>query len=104
MKATKIFYSLVTLSFLSTTLLAQQPLQFDKLNTAVDNMGYWKAAAEHGLTAPNPQRSVPPAIFTGSEIRAVSVLTDDSPDVVLITGSTSQRILFSLTRMMKIIP
>lgn len=90
MKTFKILFTLLTISFLSTALLAQQPLQFDKLNTAVDNMGYWKAAAEHGLTAPNPQRSVPPAIFTGSEIRAVSVLTDDSPDVVLITGSTSQ--------------
>jgi hypothetical protein len=90
MKTFKILFTLLTFSFLSAALLAQQPLQFDKLNTAVDNMGYWKAAAEHGLTAPNPQRSVPAAIFTGSEIRAVSVLTDDSPDVVLISGSTSQ--------------
>lgn len=87
MKAFKILCSFVTFSFLSSALLAQEPMLFDKLNTRVDNMGYWKAAAEHGLTIPNPQRSVTPAIFTGSEIRAVSVITDDSPDVVLITGA-----------------
>jgi hypothetical protein len=75
---------------MGTIVFAQQPLNFDKLDTRVDNLGYWKAAAEHGLTAPNPQRSVPPAIFTGSGIRAVSVLTDDSPDVVIISGNTSQ--------------
>jgi hypothetical protein len=33
---------------------------------------------------------VQPAIFTGSAIRAVSVLTEDSPDVLIIGGSTSQ--------------
>jgi len=80
----------VIFSFLSITLLAQEPLLFDKLNTRVDNLGYWKAAAEHGLTMPNPQRSAPPAIYTGSEIRAVSVITEDSPDVLLISGNTSQ--------------
>lgn len=90
MKTLKIFCSFVIFSFLSITLLAQGPLLFDKLNTRVDNLGYWKAAAEHGLTMPNPQRSAPPAIYTGSEIRAVSVITEDSPDVLLISGNTSQ--------------
>jgi hypothetical protein len=71
-------------------MLAQKSGQLDKLNNAIDNQGYWRAAAEAGLTRPNPMRSVPSSVFTGSEIRAVSVLTEDSPDVVLITGSTSQ--------------
>jgi hypothetical protein len=90
MKAFKILCAFVTFSFLGSSLLAQNPLLFDKLDTKVDNLGYWKAAAEHGLTLPNPQRSVPPAVFTGSEIRAITVITDDSPDVVLISGNTSQ--------------
>jgi hypothetical protein len=60
------------------------------LNTAVDNLGYWKAAAERGLTRPNPLVSVPQAKFVGSQIKAVSVLMEDSPDVPVITGSTSQ--------------
>jgi hypothetical protein len=73
MKAFKILCSIVSFSFLGSAVFAQNPLLFDQLNTAVDNMGYWKAAAEHGLTVPNPQRSAPPATFTGSEIRARSL-------------------------------
>jgi hypothetical protein len=87
--STPIFLLFIAL-FCSATIFAQKTIQPTKLNTAIDNLGYWKAAADAGLTAPNPMRSAPPAIFTGSEIRAVSVITDDSPDVVLITGSTSQ--------------
>ena len=90
MKSSVNFYFLIISLFLGTTVVAQQSNQLTKLNTAIDNLGYWKAAAEQGLTMPNQQRSVPPATFTGSEILAVSVLTDDSPDVVIITGSTSQ--------------
>jgi hypothetical protein len=89
MKTSKILLSLIIFSFMSIQLFAQIPLNLDKLNTAVDNMGYWKAAAEKGLTVPNPRSSVPPAIFTGSKIRAVTVLTDDSPDV-LITNNNPQ--------------
>jgi hypothetical protein len=89
MKTYKILLSLVIFSFVSIQVFAQVPLKLDKLNTYVDNMGYWKAAAEHGLTAPNPRGSVPPAVYTGSKISAVSVLTDDSPDVV-ITESNPQ--------------
>jgi hypothetical protein len=89
MKTVKILLPLMIFSLLGIELYAQAPLTLDKLNTYVDNMGYWKAAADHGLTAPNPQRSVPPAIFTGSQIRAVTVITDDSPDVV-ITPSNPQ--------------
>jgi hypothetical protein len=89
MKSTINFYSLIIALLLGTT-VAAQTIQIKQLNTAVDNMGYWNAAIAQGLTAPNPQSSVPPAIFTGSQIRAISVISDDSPDVVLITGSTSQ--------------
>ena len=83
MKTYKLLLSLITFIFVSLQLCAQIPLNLDKLNTAVDNMGYWKAAADKGLTAPNPRISAPPAVYTGSKIQAVSVLTDDSPDVVI---------------------
>jgi hypothetical protein len=89
MKSSISFYLLIAAFSLGISVVGQ-PLQIKKLNTAVDNMGYWKAAAELGLTRPNPQRSAPPATFTGSEIRAISVITEDSPDVPVITGSTSQ--------------
>ena len=90
MKSSINFYFLIISLFLGIAASAQQSKELKVLNTAIDNLGYWKAAAERGLTMPNPQRSATPATFTGSEIRAVSVFTDDSPDVVLITGSTSQ--------------
>ncbi len=69
---------------------AQVPDRFKKLNTAIDNQGYWRKAAELGLTRLNPMNSAPPAVYTGSGIRAVSVITEDSPDVVIITGNTAQ--------------
>jgi len=90
MKTSLNLYILIISLLLGTSMLAQQNGQPNRLNNAIDNQAYWKAAAELGLTMPNPQRSVPPAVFTGSGIRAISVLTEDSPDVVIITGSTSQ--------------
>ena len=59
-------------------------------NTRVDNNGYWKKMAEKGLTTLNPVVNVPHAKYTGSEIRAVSVITDNSPDIPVATGNTSQ--------------
>ena len=83
--------SILTISlFLSMMVYSQDSNLPKTLNRSIDNQGYWRAAAEAGLTAPNPMRSAPPAKFTGSEIRAFSVLTENSPDVVLISGATSQ--------------
>jgi len=62
----------------------------EKLDTRIDNLGYWKKAAERGLTVPNPQVSVPAARYTGSEIRGLSSTTENSPDVLIISGATSQ--------------
>ncbi len=80
--------SLIIVALFWTTFISAQDAT--KLNTAIDNLGYWKAAAERGLTVPNPSISAPQAVFTGSQIRAVTVFTEDSPDVPVITGSTSQ--------------
>ncbi len=75
----------------ATTLLthSQQQNQ-DKLDRRIDSQGYWKAAAERGLTTPNPHVSVAPARYTGSEIMSISVITENSPDVVVVSGNTSQ--------------
>ena len=57
----------------------------------VDNNGYWKRMADEGLTVLNPEIRVPEAVFTGSKIKAASVLTEDSPDVPVIdVGSSTQ--------------
>ncbi len=67
-----------------------------KANTRVDNNGYWKKMAALGLAKLNGITPVKPAIYTGSEIKAFSVLTEDSPDVpVAGSGSTqSENSLF----------
>jgi hypothetical protein len=61
-----------------------------KVNTRVDNNGYWKKMAALGLAKLNPVTPVKPAVYTGSEIRAFSVLTEDSPDVPVAGTNSTQ--------------
>jgi len=90
MKSSVFLITLIIALNIGTLVTAQNKAPLTRLNNAIDNQGYWRAAAAAGLTLPNPMKPAPAATFTGSEIRAVSVLTDDSPDVVIIEGSTSQ--------------
>ncbi|MDP3463207.1 MAG: GEVED domain-containing protein [Bacteroidales bacterium] len=60
------------------------------VDTRVDNNGYYKRLAEKGLYVLNPEVRVQPAVFTGSKIKAFSVLTDDSPDVPVTTINSTQ--------------
>jgi len=60
------------------------------VNTRVDNNGYWKKMAALGLAKLNSVTPVKPAVYVGSEIRAFSVITDDSPDVPVATSSSTQ--------------
>jgi hypothetical protein len=61
----------------------------DGVDTRIDNQGYWRQAAKKGLVDYNPDIEVQSAIFTGSNIKAYSVITIDSPDVpVTEIGST----------------
>jgi hypothetical protein len=91
----KIYFSMKTSTFLlivvllagPLVMLAQQQSSFDKLDTRVDNNGYWKEAAKHGLTKLNPQVTVPKAVYKGSEIRAITTITENSPDVLIINGA-----------------
>jgi len=59
-----------------------------KLDTRVDNQGYWKKMAKEGLTVLNPVVEVPKATYTGSAIKNRMVLTTNSPDVAVSTNST----------------
>lgn len=61
-----------------TGLTAQTP---ETADTRVDNMRYWKNAAEKGLVPYNPVIPFRPAEYKGSEIEAWSVRTQNSPDV-----------------------
>jgi hypothetical protein len=59
-----------------------------KLDTRIDNQGYWKQMAKEGLTVLNPVVEIPKAIFTGSAINNPMVATLNSPDVAVSTNST----------------
>jgi hypothetical protein len=84
-------YPLSLLALLISTLaFSQSPLNEKKLDRRIDNLGYWNWAAEKGLTKPNPVVPVEPAIYKGSKIYAITTTREDSPDVPLITGATSQ--------------
>lgn len=57
----------------------------------VDNNAYWQRMAEKGLAVLNPDVKAPEAVFTGSRIKAATVITEDSPDVpVTDVGSSTQ--------------
>lgn len=59
-----------------------------KVDTRVDNMGYWNRMADLGLVQRNPVIPFKPAEFKGSVIEGKGIMVQDSPDVA-VTSSTS---------------
>lgn len=83
--------------FISTLLLSQSAAErkagqekSENFDPRVDNTLYWKQKADEGYTIPNPMVPVPEAIYTGSEIRAFSSITDDSPDIPVTEEPSTQ--------------
>jgi len=68
-----------------------------KVDTRIDNMGYWIKMAEAGYVPFNPDVKSKPAVYTGSKIKAFGVLTDDSPDVPVteINSMQSENSIFA---------
>jgi hypothetical protein len=99
MKKLKATFLLVMILLLSSSIIfAQQAVKKNKkappkritVDTRVDNMAYWKNMARLGLVPVTPEMRVEPATYTGSKIKAKSVLFDDSPDVPLTTVNSTQ--------------
>jgi hypothetical protein len=61
-----------------------------KVDTRVDNNRYWRKLAEQGLVKLNPVIPVEQARYVGSEIRSLTSITEDSPDVPVAPFSTTQ--------------
>ena len=61
-----------------------------QMDTRIDNLHYWLEMAEAGYVPFNPDVKAQPAVYTGSKIKAFSVVTDDSPDVPVTTESAQQ--------------
>lgn len=62
----------------------------NKVDTRIDNLNYWVEMAEKGYIDFNPDIKVPLGIYTGSQIEAYSVLTEDSPDVPVTEVNSTQ--------------
>jgi hypothetical protein len=81
-------------SFMHFTMEAQRhryspditPAGKGKVNTMIDNMGYWRRMVRLGYVRPNPNVKVPKAVFTGSKIILNGIEVQDSPDICL-TGT-----------------
>ncbi len=58
-----------------------------KVNTMIDNMGYWNRMMKLGYVRPNPRVIVPKAVFTGSIIKVKGIQIQDSPDIC-VTGAS----------------
>ncbi len=61
-----------------------------KINYKIDNISYWVKLAEKGYIPFNPYTRAPEGVFTGSEIKAFSVTTDDSPDIPVTEENSTQ--------------
>ncbi|MBE0648463.1 MAG: T9SS type A sorting domain-containing protein [Bacteroidales bacterium] len=62
-----------------------------KVNTYIDNMGYWDEMARMGYVEVNPWRVIPKAIHGTSMIQPDGMFVQDSPDVaVTASGATTQ--------------
>ncbi|MCD4790448.1 MAG: glycoside hydrolase, partial [Bacteroidales bacterium] len=90
MKKATLLISITLSFFLITELLYSQKQNYpskpkdgqtEMVDTRIDNMGYWTEMAEKGLVPVAPVKPYEPAVYTGSQIDAISVAKDDSPDV-----------------------
>jgi PKD repeat protein len=62
----------------------------EKIDTRIDNMGYWRRMADSGFVFLAPMESIPAAFFTGSRIEHPMVMTTNSPDVPTTIENSTQ--------------
>ena len=103
----KSFFLLSISLFLFSTFLFSQEREFEfekdtvkftrdqlpakyKVDTRIDNMGYWKKMAEAGLVPVAPMAVAPAPVLKTSKIIAKGMATSNSPDVPVTTTNTTQ--------------
>lgn len=62
----------------------------NKVDTRIDQIHYWVEMAEKGYIEFNPDVKAEPAIYTGSKIKSLTVVTEDSPDVPVTDINSTQ--------------
>ncbi|NIT59687.1 MAG: hypothetical protein GWN00_26745, partial [Aliifodinibius sp.] len=76
---------LITLFFISG-LVNFNVAQENRVNPKIWSQSYWQQMAEKGLVELAKPGQLPAAEYSGSQIRAITVDTDDSPDVPVTTN------------------
>ena len=61
---------ITVLTFITSNLAAQEKKEKEtpKIDTRIDNMGYWKRMAKEGFVPVEPVREIPKAVIKGSKI------------------------------------
>ena len=60
-----------------------------KVNTRVDNIGYWKRMAVLGYVEANRWKPIPLPVTNSSVIRAAGLFVQDSPDIPIVNSSAT---------------
>lgn len=96
-KTAFIFLLLVTFTWiyaqdkpLGSHLPKATPAGIEKINTRIDNMGYWRRMADSGFVFLAPADNVPQANYTGSRIENRHVMSVNSSDVPTAPGTSTQ--------------
>ena len=61
-----------------------------KVDTRIDNMGYWRKMVEAGLVTVAPDAPVPAPVYKSSKIMGARAVYEDSPDIPVTESSTTQ--------------
>jgi hypothetical protein len=90
----KRLYTLILLGLffasLSTAFAQQQMPPKYKVDTRIDNMGYWRRMAKLGLVPVAPDVKPPAARFTSGKLTGRGVTTDNSPDIPVTEINSTQ--------------
>jgi PKD repeat protein len=94
-----LFISLILISNVLTSQVTRQPgahlpvatpAGTGKIDTKIDNMGYWRRMADSGFVKVAPMERVASARFTGSMIQGRLVMSSNSADVPLYDASVTE--------------
>jgi hypothetical protein len=69
---------------------ANKNKQEQKIISWIDNQGYWTKLAAKGIVPYNPEVTVRSPVYTGSNIKAKSVITLNSPDIAVADEGSTQ--------------
>ena len=89
-KSFSLFLLILVCTWFATVNAQKQIPPKYRVNTRIDNMGYWRRMAKLGLVPVAPDVKPPAARFTTSKLTGRGVATDNSPDVSVTNMNSTQ--------------